>query len=87
MVATANPAPSAPMELSSNSFRSPGLVPRAYVGKLREQVFVGHDLILRHDALPQMARASSIRTRRSQLRKAPSRSNLGRFRDATRQQF
>ena len=37
-----------PNGLSGNSFRSPGLVRRAHVGELREQVFVGPDLILRH---------------------------------------
>ena len=37
-----------PNGLSGNSLRSPNPVRRAYVGELREQVFVGADLILRH---------------------------------------
>src|SRR4029077_1693334 len=34
--------------LSGNSFRSSLLVRRGHIGELREQVFVGSDLILRH---------------------------------------
>ena len=37
-----------PNGLSGNSFRRSGLVGRAHVGELPEQVFVGPDLILRH---------------------------------------
>ena len=36
-----------PNGLCGHSFRSPGLVRRAHVGELREQIFVGPDLILR----------------------------------------
>jgi len=38
----------APNRLSGNSFRSPYLVRRAHVRELREQVFVGTDLIIRY---------------------------------------
>ena len=37
-----------PRGLRGNSLRSAGPVRRAYVGELREQVFVGPDLILCH---------------------------------------
>jgi hypothetical protein len=42
------PRPPRPNGLSGNSFRRPGAVRRAHVGELREQVFVGPDLILCH---------------------------------------
>jgi hypothetical protein len=37
-----------PHGLRGDSLRSPVAVRRAHVGELREQVFVGSDLILRH---------------------------------------
>jgi hypothetical protein len=48
LVAMAETWATRPDGLSGNTFVSPGLVWRAHVGELREQVFVGPDLILRH---------------------------------------